>query len=208
MGDWRLGATRRRIIELLRREPLTISQLGERLALTASAVRVHVSALERHGFVQRTGMARGTNRPAAIYELAPGVDELMCAAYVPFVATLLRTMGDNLDAERVASLMHSVGRGLAASYESPSGTLPERAQRASDLLNEIGALTEVEAGPNALRIRGYDCPLAAAAQGSPGVCRAMESFVSELVRAPVRECCDRANRPRCCFEIQRGQPIG
>jgi predicted ArsR family transcriptional regulator len=202
MGDWQLRATRRRIVELLRREPLTISQLGERLAVTASAVRVHVSALERHGLVRRAGMARSTHRPAAIYELAPGVDELLCAAYVPFVATLLRTMGDSLDAERVAALMHDVGRGLAASYETPSGTLPERAQRASDLLNELGAVTEVEAGPEALRIRGYDCPLAAAAQGSQGVCRAIESFVSELVRAPVRECCDRAARPRCCFEIE------
>ncbi|HSJ16251.1 MAG TPA: ArsR family transcriptional regulator [Longimicrobiales bacterium] len=202
MGTWILRATRRRIIEQLRWEPLTISQLGERLELTASAVRVHVSALERQGFVQRAGVARSTNRPAAIYELAPGVDELMCSAYVPFVATLLRAMSDSLESARVAALMHEVGRGLATSFSSPTGTLPERAHVASDLLNELGALTEVEADAGGLRIRGHDCPLAAAVTGSASVCRAMESFVSELVRAPVRECCERGGRPRCCFEIE------
>lgn len=202
MGDWPMRATRRRIVEQLRREPLTVSQLGERLELTASAVRMHMSALERSGFVQRAGMARGTNRPAAIYALAPGVDELMCAAYVPFVATLLRTMSERLDDDGIGALMHEVGRELATGHAPASGPLRDRAQRASEVLNELGAVTEVEAGAEGLRIRGYDCPLAAAAQGSAGVCRAMESFVSELVRAPVRECCDRAGRPRCCFEIE------
>jgi DeoR family transcriptional regulator, suf operon transcriptional repressor len=199
---WPLKATRRRIIELLRREPRTVNELAERLELTTSAVRVHVSALERQRFVQRSGLARGANRPAAIYELAPGVDALLCSAYVPFVATLLRTAGERLAAEEVATLMHEAGRRLAASFGSPSGTLRQRAVTASDFLNELGALTEVEIAPSRLTIRGFDCPLAAAVQGSPTVCRAMESFVAELVRAPVDECCDRSGRPRCCFEIR------
>jgi hypothetical protein len=28
----------------------------------------------------------------------------------------------------------------------------------------------------------------------------MESLVAEVVGAPVRECCDRSDRPHCCFE--------
>lgn len=196
-----IRATRRRIIELLRREPLTITALAERLALTASAVRVHVAALEGDGLVRRAGMARGLNRPAAIYALAPGVDALLCATYVPFVANLLQAMGEELPAPQVAALMQLTGRRLAASYGRPAGMLPERARAASEFLNELGALTEVEGGPGHLTIRGHDCPLGAAVEGRPEVCRAMESFVAELVRAPVRECCDRSGRPRCCFEI-------
>jgi len=38
------------------------------------------------------------------------------------------------------------------------------------------------------------------------VCLAMESLVAEIIGVPVRECCDRDERPRCCFEVERTQP--
>jgi len=199
--QWPARATRRRIVELLRREPLTISDLVDRLGLAASGVRVHVAALERERLVRRAGVARGLNRPAAIYDLAPDVDALLCGAYVPFVANLLTVLGDELPAQRVAALMHLVGRRLGASYGRPTGTLRRRAEAASRFLNELGALTDVDPAAGRLTIRGYDCPLASAVHGSPEVCRAMESFVAELVQAPVRQCCERSGRPRCCFEI-------
>ena len=196
-----LGATRRDIIGLLRRGTLTVGQVADRLELTASAVRVHMRALEQMGLVKQAGLARGLNRPATIYGLAPGVDALLCGAYVPFVTKLLQTIGEERSATEVAALMHRAGRRLAMSYERPPGTLGQRAEAVSGILNDLGALTEVEAAPGRLPLRGFDCPLAAAVQDSPAVCCAMESFVAELVRAPVHECCDRSERPRCCFEI-------
>lgn len=198
---WSLTATRRHLIEMLRRESLTVSELAERLDLTASAVRVHMTALEQLGLVQRDGVARGFNRPAAIYALAPGVDALLCGAYVPFVATLLGTIAEDLSGPEIEALMRRVGRRLAAGYGPLPGTLRQRAEAASGHLNDLGAVTEVEVEAGRLTIRGFDCPLAAAARHAPAVCRAMECFVSELVRAPVRERCDRRARPRCCFEI-------
>ena len=158
-------------------------------------------ALEQLGLVRHAGLARGLNRPAAIYGLAPGVDVLLCGAYVPFVANLLQAIGEERSATEVAALMHHAGRRLAMSYAPPPGTLRQRAEAVSGILNGLGALTQVEAAPGRLALRGFDCPLAAAVQDSPAVCGAMESFVAELVRAPVHECCDRSERPRCCFEI-------
>lgn len=198
---WPLRTTRRDIIALLRRGSLTISQVADRLALTASAVRVHMRALEQLGLVKHAGLARGLNRPAAIYGLAPGVDLLLCGAYVPFVANLLHTIDEERSAMEVAALMHRTGRRLAMSYGHASGTLRQRVEAVSGILNDLGALTEVETAPGRLALRGFDCPLAAAVHDTPAVCGAMESFVAELVRAPVHECCDRSGRPRCCFEI-------
>jgi predicted ArsR family transcriptional regulator len=54
-------------------------------------------------------------------------------------------------------------------------------------------------------IRGEGCPLSALTGKHPGVCRAMESLVSEVIGAPTRECCERDGRPRCCFEISAGK---
>jgi predicted ArsR family transcriptional regulator len=72
---------------------------------------------------------------------------------------------------------------------------------ASELLNEqLGALTRVERNGHYM-IRGAGCPLSALTGKQPAVCSAMETLVSEIVGVPVRECCDRSDRPRCCFEI-------
>jgi hypothetical protein len=35
----------------------------------------------------------------------------------------------------------------------------------------------------------------------PAVCLAMEEFVSEVTGVAMRECCDRSERPRCCFTV-------
>jgi predicted ArsR family transcriptional regulator len=90
------------------------------------------------------------------------------------------------------------------STSRPSGALKTRVSAVSDLLNEQrGAITHVEENGSYV-IRGNGCPLSALTGKHPAVCRAMESLVKEFVGVPVRECCDRAERPRCCFEIKTG----
>ena len=66
---------------------------------------------------------------------------------------------------------------------------------ASQVLNEqLGALTRVEKNGHFV-IRGAGCPLSAITGKHPGVCLAMESLVSEIVGAPVHECCIRDASP-------------
>ena len=97
--------------------------------------------------------------------------------------------------------MRSVGRSLAAEWPRLRGDLRQRVDGASLLLAELGALTEVEERDDQLVIRGYDCLLAAAVHGRPEVCAAMESLLAELLATPVAQCCERGDRPRCCFEV-------
>jgi predicted ArsR family transcriptional regulator len=75
-------------------------------------------------------------------------------------------------------------------------------QAVSALLEDLGALNEVEKLNGSYVIQGYGCLLAAAVHGRPEVCRAIESLLAELLGARVRECCERGERPRCCFEVQ------
>jgi hypothetical protein len=37
--------------------------------------------------------------------------------------------------------------------------------------------------------------------GHPEVCRLAEALVQEIVGAPVQECCQRTEPPRCRFEV-------
>ena len=198
-----LSGTRARIVELLRRSPLSANEIAERIGTTHNAVRPHLVALGRAGLVQEAGTRRtGSSRPAMLYELAPRADAMLSRAYIPFIAHLLRVLGERMSEAELHALMHSVGRNLASEWPRLRGDLRQRVDAAQMLLAELGARTEVEETADGLVVRGYGCLLAEAVHGRPEVCRAVESLLGELVEAPVEECCERGERPRCCFRIE------
>ena len=49
-------------------------------------------------------------------------------------------------------------------------------------------------------------PLAALTGKHRGVCQSVESLLTEVTGASVRECCERSERPRCCFHISPKAP--
>ena len=194
--------TRGRIVDLIRRAPATASEISRELGLTYNAVRGHLASLERDGLIRSGGMRHGGTRPAALYELAPGIDDVLSRAYTPFAAQLVRTLADTLSEPTLDAIMRDVGRGLASQWPRARGSLKQRVERASALLQELGAPNEIEQARASFRIRGFGCLLAAAVQGQPHVCHAMETLLGTLTNAQVTECCDRGERPRCCFLIE------
>lgn len=196
-----LRGTREQIVALLRRSSMTANDLAARLGLTHNAVRSHLSALQREGLVRQGSLQRSVTRPAVVYELVPEAEVVFSNAYVPFVAQLMRVLQERLPEADLREVMHTVGRRLGAEWPRLRGDLPHRVKAASALLEELGALNEIERQNGGFVIRGYGCALAAAVHDRPEVCRAMESLLAELLDVPVRECCERSERPRCCFEI-------
>jgi predicted ArsR family transcriptional regulator len=192
-------------VTLLQHGGLTVDQIATQLGLTTNAVRAHITAMERDGVVRRAGQRAGTTRPSHVFELTQAVEQLLSQAYVPFLSELVRVFASGLPSERLELLMRESGEGLAASLlhgKRPSGSLRARVAAASDLMNEqLGAVTHVE-GNGGYTIRGAACPLAALTGKHPAVCLAMESLLTDVIGAPVHECCDRTERPRCCFEIE------
>jgi predicted ArsR family transcriptional regulator len=201
-----LDTSRGRMVTLLQRGGRTADDIATELGLTRSAIRVQITAMERDGLVRKVGKRPGTTRPSHIYELTPEVEQLLSKAYIPVLTHLVAVFADGLPAQEVETLLRRTGKELAKELSRGKrlqGGLKSRATAASAMLNEyLGALTQVEGG--GIVIRGAGCPLAALTGKHRGVCLAMESLVTELVGVPVRECCDRANRPRCCFEIEIG----
>jgi len=194
-------STRGQIVTLLRRSGLTANEIAAHLGLTHNAVRGHLARLQREGLVREGGRQRGVSRPAVVYEIVPEAEAVFSKAYIPFVANLLRVLRERTPPGELDEIMHLVGRRFAAQWPRLRGELPERVEAASLLLEELGALNTVEPSDQGLVIRGYGCLLSAAVHGRPEVCRAMESLLAELLEAPVRECCERGERPRCCFEV-------
>ena len=201
-----LDSSRGRIVTLLRRGALTADDIASELGVTRSAIRAQITGMERDGVVRRAGRRPGTTRPSHIFELTPEVEQLLSTAYIPLLTQLVDVFAARLPADQLETMLRQTGKKLADELsrgKRPAGNLASRVAMASEMMNEqLGATTHVE-GNGGFIIRGFGCPLAALTGKHPGVCLAMESFVAEVVGVRVRECCDRAERPQCCFEIGR-----
>src|SRR5688500_11312837 len=105
-----LKGTRQQIANLLRRSPLTANEIAKQLGITHSAVRSHLTVLQREGLIRQGSLQPSASRPAVIYELVPEAETVFSHAYVPFVAQLVRVLQERLPAGELEDMMRTVGR--------------------------------------------------------------------------------------------------
>ncbi|MBW3630332.1 MAG: ArsR family transcriptional regulator [Gemmatimonadetes bacterium] len=197
-----LTSTRGRIIGLLRRSSRTVNELARELELTDNAVRSHLAALERDGLIeQHSARPSGVGKPAFVYSLTPQADSLLPKAYAPVLGELLNTLAERMEPDELEELLREVGRRASAGRKGTGDDIRMRVDAAYGVLGEMGGVADVEETADAVVIRGFSCPLAALVPDHPEVCKLAEALLSEIVGVPVREQCEKGQRPRCCFEI-------
>jgi predicted ArsR family transcriptional regulator len=193
------------IVELLRRDALTIDEIATAIGVTRTAVRAQLGALQQHGDVEQRGLRRGPSKPARIYGVTAEAELLLSRAYVPILTQLLHVLTNRMPRREFDAVMREVGRGLMTGHAIPTGTLRERVLAASALLNDLGGTTEVEEEGGHFLIRGHGCPIAATTAKYPEACNAMESLLREFLGHSVTKCCDQYERRRCCFQVANGR---
>jgi predicted ArsR family transcriptional regulator len=196
-----VAGTRGQIINMLRRASQTVEELAQALDLTENAVRAHLATLERDGLVQVSGRRRGVSKPAAVYGLTAGAEDMFARAYSPVLRELVDELNAHLPPEEVEALLSATGRRLAAQWPRPQGALQERLEAAVTILNGLGGLEELEQRQDTYVIHGYSCPLASVVTRHPAICRLMRALLVELVGSPVEENCVRNEKPSCHFVI-------
>src|SRR3954463_7747597 len=172
-------STRGRIVALLRRAPRTVEELAGELELTDNAVRLHLGTLERDGVVVAKGVRRGggVGKPATEYEISAEAEPGFSEAYIPFLTSLLASVGDKLGSTELRSVMRDVGHRLAAASPEGAGDPLAPAQRASQLLNAPGGVTTVEKEGSRYSIKGCSCPLSVAVGQRAEVCLAVQTML-------------------------------
>ena len=181
---------------------MTAAKLAEKLNLTDNAVRAHLATLERDGVVRQTGLRRGPRKPHFTYALTEEADKLFPKAYDALLNQLIAVLKTRLQPAEIEAVLREVGRAVAAdAAPGKEGNLEGRVQTALKVLEAIGGAAEAEKEGDKIVIRSGGCPLAAAVNVHPEVCRLAETLVSEIVKAPVVEQCVRDGRPKCRFEI-------
>ena len=198
------SSSRGRMVAVLQRGPLTADEIAAALELTAAAVRAHITGMQRDGIVRRAGRRPGTTRPSQVFELTPEVEQLLSGAYLPLLIELVKQSAARLKNRQFKELMRSTGRGLAATLPRTGSdeSLAARVAAVSALMNDqFGSTMRVERTNGHFTLKGYGCPLAALTGNHPAVCLAIESLIGEVLDANVEECCDRVQRPQCCFHV-------
>jgi predicted ArsR family transcriptional regulator len=188
---------------LLRRSRQSITALADALQLTDNAVRMHIAALHRDGIVEQVGTERNTGgKPARLYGLTRQGEELFPKAYAFVLGALVEEIVRTQGRERAITLLRTVGAQVAAAARP--GTNPkQRLEAAAGIFRRLGTDVEITNTADGWRLQGYGCPLSAVTSGHAEVCQLGKALVEEVVGAPVTECCQRGEQPRCAFELAR-----
>ena len=197
-----LAGTRGRILAELRHRPATINVLTEHLGISANAVRSHLVALERDGFVVLEPLQKqGVGKPAYQYRLTGEAQSLTPKAYDTMLGVVLAAAREKAGADVYTAILGSAADRLAGPAPRPGASLDARLADTRKLLASIGADVDVERKGNKLRMRGLDCPLASMVATHPELCGVLAEVIARRLGVAVNDCCDRSQTlPRCCFE--------
>jgi predicted ArsR family transcriptional regulator len=178
--------------------------LSKQLDLTDNAVRAHLITLERDGLVRQSGVRRGARKPHFTYSLTTEAERLFPKAYDALLNQLISVLKGRLTQEEVDGVLREVGRGVATA-DAPTdqeNNLESRLQQVLKILAALGGAARIERHEDKIVIQSGACPLASVVTVHPEVCRLAETLVTEIVKAPVEEHCNREGTPRCRFEIK------
>ena len=118
--------TSARIVELLRRGPLTIDEIAGAVGNPHRRTRAQLATLQRESIVEERGLQRGLSPPE------PGVQAeaelLLSLAYIPILTQLLHVLAERMSPHEFDAVMREVGRGLMIGRAMPQGTIREQWQ--------------------------------------------------------------------------------
>jgi predicted ArsR family transcriptional regulator len=203
-------STKNDVLSAVQREPLTVVQVCERLAVRRNAINVQLKQLEAEGLVRRRKpLQTGTpGKPAIVYEAAAGSEDAASGAYKGFLLGLLAELQDQLDADQLAGVLEATGRRLAREAGLPAtADFDNNLAEAMATADSLGASTEAVPDGTAIMVRNYSCPVAGAVRETPCVCKALAAFFSEATGRPASEHCLREGRLICQYRIEQ-QPVG
>lgn len=197
-----LGRTQQDLLNALLHHAggMSIDELAEQLAVTRTAIRQHLAALERDGLVLR-GETRPTGRrPEQLYQLTDHAREQFPRHYRLLASVLIEEVADIIGPVELASLMRRMGRKLALDHERQVVDETKIVQH----MNQTGYEAEVFfRSSDDKEIVAHNCVFHRLAAAYPVVCELDLAFIGTLGGAEVdhTECMVRGGKV-CRFKLR------
>jgi predicted ArsR family transcriptional regulator len=165
------------VLEALKREgPISADLLGERLEITAMAVRQHLYALQGAGEAAHTEQARPRGRPVKLWRATAAADPHFADSHSVLAADLISQVRKAFGEDGLDRLLRLRNAELEKAYRAKTDkaqTLKTKLDALAKIRNAEGYMAEVRREPETgewLFVENH-CPICAAARLCTGLCR-------------------------------------
>jgi DeoR family transcriptional regulator, suf operon transcriptional repressor len=206
------GSTRGKVLEALKKsDGLTADQLAEIVGVTSMAIRKHLAALERDGYVETTISRRSIGRPAHLYRVSPRAEGVFPKHYDAIVSDLLEDLVEIDGIQKVEALLARRGertKRVLRRYIDPHAPLQERVAGLTRGMDEIGYLASWEPlDDQRFLIKLYNCAIDLVAEQFPAVCRHEANMFRDVLDAEVERGCHMLTGDHMCsYVVQERDP--
>nr|WP_304941182.1 metalloregulator ArsR/SmtB family transcription factor [Tomitella biformata] len=202
---------------LLEDGPISASEIGARLGLSAAGVRRHIDALIDQGEAAVASPSswrqRGPGRPAKLFQLSPAGRAQLTHAYDDLAGAAMRQLRDIGGDEAVAEL----ARRRIADIVDMAGEVPgdlsedERlesiAQNIADALTGAGYAASTRKVGSGVQICQHHCPVSHVAAEFPELCEAEREAFQRLLGTHIQQLATIANGDSVCTtHVPLGMP--
>ncbi len=187
------ASTRHRVAQsILEHGPSTAAALGERLGLTAAAVRRHLDGLIEQGLLvareQRVYGSRGRGRPARVFALTDAGRANFYSAYDEIAIAALEFLADEAGSDSVRTFAASRAAPAEARYGEVlrSDRTGSATVALADALTADGYVASVRPSALGQQLCQHHCPVAHVAERFPQLCEVETEMFSRLLGVHVQ----------------------
>ncbi|MFH0410542.1 helix-turn-helix transcriptional regulator [Corynebacterium sp. L4756] len=192
------GDTRRQVMLLLLKEgPITASNLGGQLGLSAAGVRRHLDILVEDGWtetvnrrpVPKNGEPAGRGRPAKHFRLTDNGRSQFGHTYDELASEALDTLRELGGSEAVKKFATLRIERLLADIEPITGedeSVIDTARELAAALDDNGYAATISTAGQGVQICQHHCPVAHVAEQHPELCEAEQEVFSALLGTHVQ----------------------
>jgi predicted ArsR family transcriptional regulator len=196
---------KQRILDELRKNECSISDLCRHFDLTRNAIKYHLDSLIQEGFIgssvkHEPGRA---GKPSRYFFVLSAREIELSKAYIPFLRATLDSFREQLAGDQFDAAVGKIADYLPQP-EFDAGDSPlQRLRKAAELMDTLGALTEISRHHDHYELCSYSCPLGALVREYEPVCDAVARYFARVTGGEVTQQCDnQRERPFCHFLIR------
>jgi len=186
-------STRGKIVTTLRRRhSASAVDLAETFGLSTNAVRQHLLALERDGYVVERSARRGPTKPTLEYSLTAAAETLFPQRYDKLLNAVLAEVRESFGDFALQTVLGKLGQRAAdrfrAKLRTADADVKGRVYELAALLRENGVDADVvETASGALELREHNCPYGRTVVDHPEVCSIIHTVLHAAVSTGTRQ---------------------
>ncbi|UOE54882.1 winged helix-turn-helix transcriptional regulator [Bacillus sp. CMF12] len=183
---------------------LSILEMAKELGISEMAVRKHIQALEKDGYITSAIQRQTKGRPSKLYQLTAKGEDLFPKKYKQLSVELLTELKNMGQGHLITELFSRRKNRLVQQYEIQTAgkSFSEKLQVLEDLLLLEGFMPEVRIEDGQVHLKEFNCPYIETAEEFKQICRSEKEFIKDFLSADnvdIKSCM--AAGDGCCHYI-------